>query len=161
MRFVGPDPLQTVIDPVDAQDAATKQYVDTRVAAAAGTAGLTRKVLGFTVAAAAPAGNRTVTAALGGSYILLGLRTSVPARIRLYATTAAATADAGRAVTADPAATVALICEYVTADGTAVPVCPAVVGAPFGQAGTTVVITNNSGVTADVGVELTYLALEA
>ena len=161
MRFVGLQPLQGVVDPVAVNDAATKQYVDTQVAAGGGgAAGLTRKTVTVTATAAAAGANRTLTAALGASYVLLSVRTTAPARVRLYPTAAAAAADASRAVTADPAATVPLILEYVTGDTTAVPVTPGVFGAPFGQAGTTVIVTNNSASTTDLSVELTYLAME-
>lgn len=81
--------------------------------------------------------------------------------MRLYPTTAAADADVNRPVTDDPAATSALLMEYVTPDTTRALITPAVVGAQFSQPTAAISISNPGATTTNITVDLTYLALEA
>jgi hypothetical protein len=119
-----------------------------------------RRVVTQTVAAAAPNVDNTVTVDMGPSYCLIGLKTTVAARVRIYNSAAAATADKSRLVTDDPT-TVGIVLEYVTTSNAFVPLLPGVVGAPLTGTTTTVIATNLSGSSAALTVELTYLAMEA
>lgn len=102
--------------------------------------------------------------ALAPSYALIGLSTSVPARVRLYPTTAAASADASRPVTENPSTTSELVLEYVTTGSSSVAISPAVTGASLASPPSSTVvarIANLSSASASVTLTLTYLALEA
>lgn len=120
-----------------------------------------RHVASVTISAAAPGVDNQVSIDLGLSFVVIGLRTSIPARVRLYPSTAAATADQSRLVTADPAATVPLILEYVTTATTVLTLAPAVSGALLSGTVCTLLAANTGGSTAALTVEVTYLALEA
>lgn len=133
------------------------------VAGAAGPAGppvSVRRVVTQTVAAASPNVDNTVTVDMGASYCLIGLKTTVAARVRIYNSAAAATADKSRVVTDDPTTT-GIVLEYITTSNAFVPLLPGVVGAPLTGTTTTVIATNLSGSSAALTVELTYLAMEA
>lgn len=121
---------------------------------------LGRNTTTVTVTSAAPGVEKPASVNLGPSYVLLAIQTSKPARVRLYATDAAATADSSRVVTADPSGSSGLVMEYVTTGTTKVPVAPVVIGAPYGQSNTAAIIANSGTGTSDLTVELTYLALE-
>jgi hypothetical protein len=122
---------------------------------------LIRKLASVTLTGLAPNTATGAALAMGPSWLLVGLRTSAPARVRLYTSTAAASADSARAVTADPSTSAGLFLEYVTADATAVAIAPAVVGAPVGAGSTAATVTNQGSTTVDMIVECTYVSLEA
>lgn len=101
---------------------------------------------------------------LAPSYALIGLSTSVPARVRLYPTSIAASDDATRPVTEDPSSTSELVLEYVTADSSPVAISPAVTGASLASPPSPTVVARIANLTtasASVTLTLTYLALEA
>jgi hypothetical protein len=99
--------------------------------------------------------NNTVTMELG--YRVLSVTVDRACRIRLYTNTTKRTADAGRAVGTDPTGDHGLMLELVfTAAGT-LTMSPLVDG--FVDSGTAIpyAITNTSGATSTVQVQLTYL----
>lgn len=101
--------------------------------------------------------------ALAAGYRLMAITTSVPARLRIYTTTAARAADAARDVGVDPDLTTdhGLLFEFATADvlltATLSPLVdgfiPAGSLAPYA-------LTNLSGGTTPIDVSLTYLRTE-
>jgi hypothetical protein len=113
---------------------------------------------------AVPAGAaKRATITLAPAYLLVGIQTSTPARVRLYSTDAGAAADLTRPITQDPAADNRLVLEYATVAGAlTAPITPGVSGAQTPPS-TSVPLTvdNPSGAPTDVTVTLTYLPLEA
>ncbi len=99
----------------------------------------------------------------GRAYRIFGVETDIPARIRVYVSSAARTADASRAIGVDPTGPHGLILELVTTVGDLVwPITPAVDGytedtdpyyAYFS-------ITNLSGATASVTYAITWIRTE-
>jgi hypothetical protein len=98
------------------------------------------------------------------TYRLLAIQTSRPARIRLYCTAAARTADLARPVTTEPVSDTGLHFEFVTAD-TAQHPCGPIVPEGFSLESTPssaipMSVTNNDGVTGTVTVTLLYQRVE-
>lgn len=99
---------------------------------------------------------------LATSYRLLSIQTSQPARVRLYLTAAARTADISRAVGTDPIWSTGVVLEFVTADTASHPLDPLVSGASMETTPSTSIpmtVTNN-GSTAAVTVTLVYERME-
>ena len=97
------------------------------------------------------------------SFTLFSVQTSRPARVRLYATVAARTADLARVVSTPPSVDAGVILDYVTTD-TAVHFLNPV---PFGAsleatptASTPMSVTNNDPTSGSVVVTLAALGLE-
>lgn len=89
-----------------------------------------RASIAATTASLAPAAVDSATAiTLGKSFRLYSIQTSRPARVRLYATAAAQTADAGRGIGSDPNSDAGVILDYVTADTSVHSLSPLVDGA--------------------------------
>jgi hypothetical protein len=115
-----------------------------------------------TASLAAGATDSATAIALDTTYRLLSIQTSRPARVRLYATAAARTADAGRAVGTDPLADAGVAFEYVTTDTAVHSLSPTVAAASMES--TPVVnipmaVTNN-GTTSTVTVTMIWEAQE-
>jgi hypothetical protein len=124
--------------------------------------GALRQTATATVTAVGNAAQKRTTVDLAPSYLIAGISTTVPARVRLYPTNAAALADLNRPVDQEPAATSELAMEYVT-DLTKLTstISPLVGGAQIPPSPTVhLSVANLSGAAADVSVTLTYLALE-
>lgn len=127
-----------------------------------GPGGAVRAVATATATAVPAAGEKRTTIELTPSYSILALSTSVPARVRLYPSDAAAAADLPRPVDAEPEATAEIVMEFVTATGfLSATVAPSVAGASIPpQTMQYLALGNLSTSTADVVVSFTYLALE-
>jgi hypothetical protein len=103
--------------------------------------------------------------ALGKTGLLLRIQTDVPARVRLYTSAAARTADLARPVGSNPGSGAGLIAEVVTRSGglgiamTPAPVFANLEATPVATIPAT--ITNTSGVTLAVTVTVTVLTLES
>jgi hypothetical protein len=114
---------------------------------------------------AVPAGaDRRTLITLTPSYVVFGVATSVPARVRLYPSDASAAADLARPVDQEPATTAEIVMEFVTETGwLSAMVCPNVPGAAVdpGDPDAHLTVQNLSAGTSDVTVTLTYLALES
>lgn len=77
-------------------------------------AGCVREVVEVTTASIDPLGEDTLTAPLGESGTILNIATDVPARVRIYHTAAARTADAARPLTTDGTSGKGLLAEVAT-----------------------------------------------
>jgi hypothetical protein len=103
--------------------------------------------------------------ALGKTGLLLRIQTDVPARVRLYTSAAARTADLARPVGSNPGSGAGLIAEVVTSIGgldiamTPAPVFANLEATPVATIPAT--ITNTSGLTTAVTVTVTVLTLES
>jgi len=130
--------------------------------AGGGGGGVVRATSTATGTAVPSAGEEHTTVQLSPSYTIVGLATSVPARVRLYPSSEAAAADLSRPVDAEPAATAEIVLEFVTATGfLSSTVSPNVAGASIPPQSTQYLTVGNlSASTADVDVTFTYLALE-
>jgi hypothetical protein len=98
------------------------------------------------------------------SYALLTITTDVAARVRLYTTGAARTADAARAEGTDPTSDAGLIAEVITTGAETVTISPGAIGFNLEGTPTTTIpcrVTNKSGSTGTVQVDLNILQLEA
>lgn len=72
----------------------------------------------------------TTTIAMSKGYLLYSIATSVPARVRLYTTAAACSADLSRAAGNDPLSSAGVVLDYVTTTANTVyPLSPMVFGA--------------------------------
>jgi hypothetical protein len=142
--------------------AAGKDGVDGTPGAPGMPGGALRKTATATVTALANSAQRRTTIALAPSYLVTAITTSVPARVRLYPSDAAATADLNRPVDVEPAAGSELAMEYVTdTSKLSSTISPLVGGAQVPPSPTVqMAVGNLSGATSDVSVTLTYLALE-
>lgn len=123
------------------------------------TVALLRATTTATITAAAPGVENTVSAAFAPTYALLAVTTDAPARVRVYTNHAAADADRDRPVTDDPTPSSGLVMEYVTTSTIAESVAPAILA--DGTLGPAITVASNAATTADLTVQLTYLALEA
>ena len=98
------------------------------------------------------------------SYMLMKIQTSAAAWVRIYTSTAARLADAGRAEGTDPVPGAGVIAEVITTTSETILISPGAMG--FNDEGpvTTnipVRVTNKSGASATITVTLTALELEA
>jgi hypothetical protein len=120
----------------------------------------------LTTPSLAAGAQHSVTVALGATFDLISLTVSHAARVRLYSTDAARTADAGRAITADPADTVApyLIAEVVLPLGAELSIPVGVLGSSLANPLTNDVfalIDNTGTVAQTITVTFARLVLEA
>jgi hypothetical protein len=102
------------------------------------------------------------TISLGTTYRLLSIQTSRPARVRLYTTVAARTADLSRAVGTDPASDAGVALEYVTVDTAAHSLSPMVIAASMEAAPVSAIpmsVTNNGSV-GTVNISLIWESAE-
>ena len=96
------------------------------------------------------------------SYALMKIQTTHAAWVTLYSDTNSRTSDAGRLETTDPTPGSGVLSEVITTGAQTQMITPATVCFNESGTGTTYVkIVNKSGSTANVGVTLTYLQLEA
>jgi len=98
------------------------------------------------------------------SYTLLTITTDKAARVRLYVNAATRTADAARAEGTDPAADAGLIAEVITTGAETVIISPGAYGFNLEGTPTTNIpcrVTNKSGSTGTVQIDLNILQLEA
>ena len=98
------------------------------------------------------------------SYTLLTITTDKAARVRLYVNAATRTADAARAEGTDPAADAGLIAEVITTGAETVIISPGAYGFNLESSPTTNIpcrVTNKSGSTGTVQIDLNILQLEA
>jgi hypothetical protein len=90
------------------------------------------------------------------------IQTTHAAWVTLYSSTSARTSDASRVETTDPTPGSGVLAEVITTGAQTQMITPATVCFNEAATGTTYVkIVNKSGSTANVGVTLTYLQLEA
>jgi len=98
------------------------------------------------------------------SYMLATITTDRAARVRLYTTAAARTADASRAEGVDPTSDAGVIAEVITTGAETVTISPGALGFNLESPPTTNIpcrVTNKSGGTSTVQVSLHVLQLEA
>jgi len=98
------------------------------------------------------------------SYALLAITTDRAARVRLYVSAATRTADASRAEGTDPTSDAGLIAEVITTGADTVIISPGAYGFNLESTPTTTIpcrVTNKSGGTSTVQVDLNILQLEA
>ena len=98
------------------------------------------------------------------SYLLATITTNRAARVRLYTTAAARTADASRAEGTDPTSDAGVIAEVITTGAETVTISPGALGFNLESPPTTTIpcrVTNKSGVTSTVQVNLHVLQLES
>jgi hypothetical protein len=98
------------------------------------------------------------------SYALLTITTDRAARVRLYVSAATRTADASRAECVDPTSDAGLIAEVITTGADTVIISPGAYGFNLESSPTTTIpcrVTNKSGGTSTVQVDLNILQLEA
>lgn len=98
------------------------------------------------------------------SYALLTITTDRAARVRLYVSAATRTADASRAEGVDPTSDAGLIAEVITTGAETVIISPGAYGFNLEGTPTTTIpcrVTNKSGGTSTVQVDLNILQLEA
>jgi hypothetical protein len=100
---------------------------------------------------------------LGKGYVLYSIQTSRKARVRLYLTAAARSADLPRQVKTDPASTAGVVLDYSTPGTAAYTLSPLVYGANTETVPSTTVsmaVTNTDTATGTVAVTLVFLRLE-
>ena len=98
------------------------------------------------------------------SYMLATITTNRAARVRLYTTAAARTADASRAEGTDPTSDAGVIAEVITTGAETVTISPGALGFNLESPPTTTIpcrVTNKSGGTSTVQVNLHVLQLES
>ena len=98
------------------------------------------------------------------SYALLTITTDRAARVRLYVSDATRTADASRAEGVDPTSDAGLIAEVITTGAETVIISPGAYGFNLESSPTTNIpcrVTNKSGGTSTVQIDLNILQLEA
>jgi hypothetical protein len=104
----------------------------------------------------------TTTIALAVGFVLYSIQTSRPARVRLYTTPTARTADLSRGVEEDPEDDAGVIVDYVTADTDVHSFGPIAPGASLEAppVASIAMSVTNYGTTGTVAVTLVYLATE-
>jgi hypothetical protein len=147
-------------DPSTGTDLVTKQYGDAHYGGSASRATATAT----TSSLAANAKDSTTTIPLAKSYRLISIATSRPARVELYTTAAAKTADAGRDIGLDPTSSAGVVLDYVTpAASTTYSFSPVVEGSNLEGTPTSTIsmrVTNLDVTTGTVVVTLIYVATE-
>jgi hypothetical protein len=124
---------------------------------------LVRATTAYTTAVLADGASETGFVSIAPSYELLRIQTNVPARIRLYASTAQRDADVARLVTVDPTGDHGVIFEFVTlASDLDWAITPMADGYRLDSISSSIPIsvTNLSGSSGAVTVTLTYIPLE-
>ena len=143
-------------------ESAVKTYVDTAVAGAGGSEGLaTRTTAAVTTNSIGNDATENVSITGFKSYMLMSIQTSSAAWVRLYTSSAARTADAGRGEGVDPAPDVGVIAEVLSNGAQTIEFGPAVLG--WNSANDTTIyaaVKNKSGGTATITTTLNLLKLE-
>lgn len=123
-----------------------------------------RALTSATVSQLANGASQFLNIAGSRGYVLYKISSSVPAWIRIYVNTAARNGDVSRTINVDPTPDSGVITEVVTAAlNETVYLTPGIIG--FNDEGPQdtdiyVTVTNVSGVTADITVSLTHVAIE-
>jgi hypothetical protein len=149
-------------------EATARAAADTALSASVASITYARTTVVHTTASLAANAQELSTVSLPAGYRILAVRTSVPARVRLYCTSAQQTADAARRAGADPAAGTGVMLDYVTTaslgTSAAADLSPVVDGVDFtGTPGSGVVplTVDNTGLTTTaITVTLTYIRTE-
>jgi hypothetical protein len=150
--------------PTAATGTNTTQIATTAFVLANGAGPKRLVVVATTVSLAAQATDGTTVAAIGKSGTRLRVHTDRPARVRLYATAAALTADTGRLVGVDPTGEAEVLLDLVTTPSTLDFVLSPKV--PYSNDETAPVATlpmsvqNLDTITSTVTVTFTYLTME-
>ncbi len=143
-------------------ESAVKTYVDTAVAGAGGSEGLaTRTTAAVTTNSIGNDATENVSITGFKSYMLMSIQTTSAAWVRLYTSSAARTADAGRGEGVDPAPDVGVIAEVLSNGAQTIEFGPAVLG--WNSANDTTIyaaVKNKSGGTATITTTLNLLKLE-
>lgn len=143
-------------------ESAVKTYVDTAVAGAGGSEGLaTRTTAAVTTNSIGNDATENVSITGFKSYMLMSIQTTSAAWVRLYTSSAARTADAGRGEGVDPAPDAGVIAEVLTNGAQTIEFGPAVLG--WNSANDTTIyaaVKNKSGGTATITTTLNLLKLE-
>jgi hypothetical protein len=116
-----------------------------------------------TTSLARNATDSTTNITLGKGYVLYSITTSRKARVRLYLTAAARSADLARAVRTDPLSTAGVVLDYSTPGTATYTLSPLVYGASAEATPSTTIsmsVTNLDTVTGTVAVTLVFLRLE-
>ena len=161
----GPPPTVHIGDtpPVDVDDSGVIMWVDTSVADQIGGDGFPARVTLNVLADSLAAGDTTIlNIELAGGYRLLHIGTDNPARVRVYYSDGARTADASRPIGTDPTPPHGLIAEVVTTESLLdVWLNPAVYG--YTTDGTAIVpisVTNTQGAPQSITVTFTWVKSE-
>jgi hypothetical protein len=113
---------------------------------------------------AAGATDSSTTITLGKGYLLYSIQASKPARVRLYTTAAARTADLNRAIGVDPSSSAGVVLDYyATGAGTTYSLSPIVSGTNLESSPSTTIsmsVTNMDTTTGTVTVTLVWLGVE-
>lgn len=154
--------LDTRLDTAEAALVSLDSRVDT-LEADPGYTAPTRTTALATTSSLANGASESLTATLAKGYRLYSISTSRPARVRVYTTTAARTADAARTAAEDPAADAGVVLDYVTTDTSVHSLSPMVDGASLEASPSSSIplsVTNN-GTTGTVTVTLVWIQTEA
>lgn len=123
-----------------------------------------RQVASLTTASISNDSTWNGTVSLANAYRLLKIATDVPARVRVYADVASRTADAGRPIGADPTGPHGVIMDFVTTAAYLTwwmnPVIDGYDAKTTPDGVVPVAVTNLSGATGTVTVDLTYTRSE-
>lgn len=123
-----------------------------------------RATASVTTAALAPGATGTATISLAKGYQLLGITVSAAARVRLYTTAAAMSADASRNVDVEPAWNAGVVMDFVAAGSTSgafSPTAPGINNESTPSASIPISVTNRSASSTAITVSFTYLPEEA
>lgn len=129
-----------------------------------GAAALARSTLYANTATLANDGSENVTITGYKSYVLASITANNSAWIRVYTDSASRTSDASRSIGVDPVAGSGVIAEVVTSGSQTVNITPFVVGGNLDNPVTSNVyltITNKSGSSLPIGINMTVIGLES
>lgn len=128
----------------------------------AGSETATREIITYTTGSLTANEAEKGLVALGSRYIVLYIKTSAAARVRLYASEGDQDGDLGRPLTYDPAPGLGIVMDYLTSTTLLeAPLAPIPEGAVFDPGlGVNVPITVTSVYGGSITVTLTYVTLE-
>lgn len=142
----------------------SQKAVKTAIVSAVGGATWTRATEMDTTASLAPnASDTATTSTLGLGYRIYAIQTSRPARVRLYTSTAAQTADLSRPIGIDPAPAAGVVLDYVTTSTSMQALQPLVEGANLDGPPSVLIpmtVTNLDTATGTVAVTFIFVRTE-